>query len=453
MIRRLFKPLRRPMAILLIAAVLTLQPVKAHAFVQAVLVAAVTYVAQELLSVFTGDGTLKGMLLVLETQLPIVLSTIDMKINENIAKAGAAAHKEQLQHEQYRASAREHPADILQANCQAMTGLADTNAATARSTNVYQRLLLGEQQHLENRGSGLAAGGSAYQRDRSLSTEPLRQITEEYDNHCSRYATENDLAAAIAAKCKKPDGTPITTLADIRSNPYRGAETNAQTLLATQSFNEDRHYLAAADFCYTLTGNQPLNYAQGRALSEDLSNIKQFLVALSDKSARDLSYYSCMGMIARRLPLDSNFAKNDPKLGKLIASQTADAPGSRTAADISKAATSYLIAGEGYTQVDASPKVTGEAASGGQQQLINGQLVSLQQNDEAIYVARFMAPEFANKVKGVQGLLVSRVANLQIMWRQYQELERQVLTDAIELARMVRTAPGYGGPPASSAAR
>ena len=460
---RLLKFMRRGIVIGLIAAVLAAQPTRpAHAFLPAVLVAAVSYIGDQMLELFAGDGKRKGVLLALETELPIMLTTVELKTNENVAKASAAAHQQRRLHEAYKKSEDQLPADVFQANCQVITGLADVNAVRARSQAVSVPLIQETLQHTASAGHILTGRNSLKKAPRP--NDAILAVKQEDANHACRYGTENDLKKMQALGCKDDSGNPVTTVEQIRANPYRGRDTQATTLLNAPDFKEDRAYVAALDYCTAMTGNRPLNYAEGRALSEDLGNIRQFLITLSDNAARDLSLGSCAQMLRNMAPLNMNFANVSPALGKVMAySSVTSTDAGRTSQQVSDAAKDMLKEGLNYQELSAAEAKKKEADYAAAvlkdpntpplpPYVIKEQQVSFKQNDEAVYVARWFAPKFSNKLTGKPAqqyslLLFSRVANLQLMWRQYEELERQTLSEAVTLARMVRGAPGYGDPP------
>lgn len=440
--------LTRPVAVLLVAALLVTGPAKpAHAFVPAILAAAVSYIGEQLLSALSGTGTIQSVLLAIETELPIIQSTIEMKINENTSKARSILEQERQKRLAYWASMRDRPTDFQQANCQAATPLLDGTQHRQRTDAIDLPLIMGDIRVQNSRGDALAGrnGLSSMVSGRTKTSDDIKARISEANLEACRYGTVNQKALRATLQC--PAGDP-----PIENNPYALADQKATTLFGASAFTEDRHYAAATDYCYALTGHTILPYAQGRAKSENIDNIRQFLVSLSDTAARDISIAACAPLLLNRVPLNVKFAKTDaafqPLLSKMQQAAASSTTGGRTYEQMDATDRKYLLQSGGYTEVAAAAF---QADGTGAKQLVKGQLLSRQQKDEADYVYRWFDPSFVNKKDGpptsqLQQLLFTKAANMSLQWRRYEQLELETMNEAVQLAKLVRNAPEYGDP-------
>ena len=440
--------LRRLALLPVLAGVLltaTARPAQAQLFEGATLAAVATWLYN---TMSNGAAALDAVLLAIETELPIIEAQVQMKTETNISMARSAAMQQRFQRQAYWFTMQQLMPDPLQANCQAKTAISDAAVVEDMAPKLNEKIMGLDLNNFENRGGALSGGPSV---DRGVA------VQAEAKHHTCTYGDENDLVKA------KADGCPIQTPEAIKANPYKDADQMATTLTNTQAFDEDKHYTAAMDYCLAMIGNQPLDYAGGQALMAHVENWRQFLVSLSGKAARSMAADTCTNLVGRKLPLDSAFARADPAFarGFTAAEQEMQAgadKGKRGLDDIDASARKYLLdpaSGAPYTEIDPKAPKAGDLPAGAQNALIKGQKISREQNDIAMYIYRPMAGSTVRGTQGTQNqqmsqLLQSRAANLQLMWRQYASLERQLMFESISLARSVQNAPGFGDPAPSS---
>lgn len=438
----------RALVVLLSAALLTGAPARpAHA---GILEAALSIITAPLTLIFGNTAKLEAVIMVVETKLPVMLTELEFKQKQKLAVALDEAKKMNAKKKQDALTKVTNTPDLTQAACIASQGGPDMAAQEVVGKNQAQAVLR-QFGNTRNRGAVLGATDDKGKK----SNNPTRQQLAEAQVVC-RYGNEND-AAAIKQLC--PPGTPAP-----KDNPYKGANKRATTVINTTAFDDDRGFVAGMDFCNAMTGNLPLPYAQGRALTESIENILQFNAAMSDTSTQAMAAYHCLMPVYRKMPIDGKFAKNDPKLQGQLASfkafvensvitagdQTDTSAFSRTPANMDKRARTFLMQGGGYTEVDPPTIKLDEPGPGASRQLIKGQMVSTEQFNQAEYIYKWTSKDFMEGVDNGKAIkkanvFITRAYNTQLMWHQYEQLERDVLMEAVALARMTRDATADPG--------
>lgn len=440
--------LRKSLTILVCAVMLAGLPLR-EAQAIPLLDQALKILAIPLTVLFAASGKLEGVIMVINTKLPIMLKTVELKQREKLAIASDENRRKIEEKRQQARTAREIPPDTAQSHCTVFSGGGDVATVQAHGEQRAQTLQ-NDFAVMRNRGTVLGGGLSG----RSPSLNPIRgNISEFRDNTC-KYANAND-AVAYEKLCGKPRD-------EARTNPYRAANRTATTLTNTGAFDEDRHFIAAMDFCYAMTGNLPLPYAQGRALTENIDNIYQFNTAMSNYAAQDMAAFNCLYPVFRKMPIDGKFARSDPLFqrygdnftssvntaGQNAGDASNNATEARSLTNIDARARTFLKdqnAG-GYVEIDPRAKQVGQPSADAEQALIRGQMVSTEQLQEAEYLYKWYSGQYTSKVNAtgkslkLANIYVTRLYNIQLMWHQYEQLERDVMMEAIQLARLTRQA-------------
>ena len=437
------KPLHSLTRVALVAAVLLLPMAPARADLLSTLLKPLI---GPLTSIFGGLNALQGLLIAVETRLPIILKTLEMQDKQKLATALDASRKEAASRRLDAETEAEFQSDYHSGRCIQSTGGQDQAMLAASSGAAQQAAVNNDTTIYAQTGlSGASAGAVSPGAAKTASVDPVVRGLSEYQKHICLYGNKNEAALAkidcntvnSAALPATPDGT----------QPYAGADTEANTFVGADSYNEDAHYVAAMSFCYALTGNTAVPYAQGKNLTEHIDNMHQFNRAMGDYATQTIAQYFCFDPLARKLPIDDKFAKNNPLFARQAASFTAYAQalsGTRSVTDVDKSAREFLMQGGGYKEVAPNSKVTGQPSLGEQHELIQGQMVSSEQVDEANLIYKWYDPMVLNKMEGADNNIhlgnsyTVRLYKTQLKWREYENAERQLLLEAVALARMTR---------------
>lgn len=422
--------------VVLLAAVMAMPAAPARADILGDMLAKL---AGPLAAVVGGLNTLQTILMAVETRLPAMIKTVEMKQREKLAQARDAAAKTAAQRRADINSLHESKTGGETGACEVVTGGSDL--AKIESTNL-PAIQSSVRQAISNASEGLP-GEKDYNSGAKVSLDPAKRAADNFKNHAALYATPNE--AAMAAKLTGK------SVAQINANPYAGADKAADTLLGTDSFNEDKHAVAAMNYCQALTGNSSIPYAQGRALAEHIDNIQQFNRALGDYATQSIGQFFCTDPIGRKMPVDQKFPSPTPELVSTLTNfnsygtTVGSADQARKVSDIDVRTRSYLMdpQGGGYVEGPSEPKTTGQPSLGAQHKLIKNQMVSAEQVDEAEFIYKWGSASMNNKFEGslnmnMANMYTRRLYKSKLLWRQYEQAEHELLLETVALARMTR---------------